>query len=379
MTGWVGTSSGRKQIEEIYVGTASGRKQVQKAFVGTASGNKVWYERTSALAVTATASRWDIVNVAWGASATVTVTRDGVQVWSGTAASWSDTGRNPSTKYTYVVRASNGAEGTATVTTPSLSSTLSATAASSSQINLSWTQPSGLTGWVLRSSIGQVGTYGASTLSASHTGLAASTAYNYAIDAVRGTQVWQNVGYTATTTKAPTIQQKVATLGASSSGSYSGNTGAKRTDTSNFYSGYYSGTWGQQGSAFMFAIPGDLRNCVSVDKVEISIQNVHSYSNGGVTQHLAVSHTQTAGSSWPGATGAFGGRATAKGGWYGGAEWVDITRDVEPTFGDTVAENFRVRGAWGICLVAPSSAQGYYSYWSSSGMRLRITYTVKTG
>ena len=249
---------------------------------------------------------------------------------------------------------------------------LSASAAAWNQINLSWNNVGEGATYVLKR--GSTTIYTGSGLSKADTGLSASKAYSYTIEAKSGSTVLSTDAASASTPARPTTT-KTVTLSAASSGSYTGSNALRAT--SSRYSGYYSSSQGQQKSSFHFAIPAEVRNCVAITKVEFSCRNSHSYNNSGVTQYLAITHTSSAGSTFPGSTGLFGGRFSNKGGWYGNAEWVNITNDREPTFNDTVAGNFRSRGAWGIVLAAPSSSQAYYSYWQA-GARLRITYRVYT-
>jgi len=251
---------------------------------------------------------------------------------------------------------------------------LTATAVSTSRIDLSWTNVgAGVTYTVKR---GASVIYTGTGLAKQDTGLAASTTYNYSITAKIG-NVTVSTATASAKTAAATTQTKTVTLNPSSSGSYLGN-GNLRNTTSRYSGNYTPGSNGTQKSSFHFAIPAEVRNCVRIDKVEFSVRNSHTYGNS-VTQYLAVTHTSAAGATWPGSTGVFGGRSTKTGDWYGsnGTEWVDITADKEPTFNATVAENFRVKNAYGICLVSKDGTIGYYSYWQSSA-RLRLTYTIRT-
>jgi len=251
---------------------------------------------------------------------------------------------------------------------------LTAVPASTSRIDLSWTDAGAGLSYVLKR--GSTTIYTGTGLSKADTGLAADTAYTYLLEARSGSTVLSSDTATARTL-VPTTQQKTVTLSPASAGSYYGNN-TRRSTAGPYYSGNYTpGSNGKQKSSFHFAVPADVRNCVSVDKVEFSVRNSHTYS-GSVAQSIAVTHTQTAGASWPGGTGAFGARTTAKGGWWGNAQWQNITSLVDPTLRTTVADNFRVRNAWGIQLVAPSDDLALYSYWASGTAQLRITYTVRT-
>ena len=98
------------------------------------------------------------IDVSWTASATGPVTAYELQrqdpggamttVFTGTATNFPDTGRNPATQYSYQVRACNGAlcsaytsavSATTPGQTPSAPTGLTATAASATQIDVSWT------------------------------------------------------------------------------------------------------------------------------------------------------------------------------------------------------------------------------------------------
>jgi chitodextrinase len=130
------------------------------------------------------------------------------QVGTPTASSYNDTGLIGSTNYSYRVRAVDAAgnlggySGTASATTlatsdtqpPTAPSNLSATALSSSQINLTWTASTdnvGVTGYRVErcqaagcSTFAQVGT--PTTTSYSDAGLTASTSYSYRVRATDG-------------------------------------------------------------------------------------------------------------------------------------------------------------------------------------------------
>ncbi|HEV2193848.1 MAG TPA: fibronectin type III domain-containing protein [Nitrosopumilaceae archaeon] len=143
---------------------------------------------------------------------------------------YSDTGLSPSTAYTYRVSAINSAgtsqpSNTASATTPSAATApqpptgLTATAASSSQINLSWTAPannggSAITGYKIERSNNTGTTW--STLVAntasitttySNTGLAAGTPYTYRVSAINsiGTSQPSNTASATTTAKSAGI------------------------------------------------------------------------------------------------------------------------------------------------------------------------------
>jgi chitodextrinase len=172
--------------------------------------------------LSATAASSSQINLSWTASTDdVGVTgyriyRDGVYLKEVATTSTSDTELASSTTYTYTVSAVDAAgnessqsdEASATTedppdeTPPSTPTGLSATAASSSQINLSWTASTdnvGVTGyWVYRGGSFLKEVVGTST---SDTGLSANTSYTYAVLAVdaAGNQSGLSTSASATT------------------------------------------------------------------------------------------------------------------------------------------------------------------------------------
>jgi hypothetical protein len=334
------------------------------------------------MAASATATSWDSVTVSWtapGAGAdSYRVLRNGTEIYSGADLQTIDAGRDPATAYSYTVEAIRGGTlfqtAQAEATTPAYpAASLNASATAYNSVSLSWTALDGSadTARLKRSS---TTIYTGAGTSHTDSGRSASTTYSYTLTHERSGLVLATATDSAATPARPTTT-KTVTLSPSSAGSYNGS-GSRRNTGGPYYSGRYSSTWGRQQSAFHFAIPADVRNCIAIDKVEFAVQNDHSYSNGGVTQHIAISHTQTAGSTIPGSTGLFGAKATSKDGWWGGSQWQNITNLKDPTFNATVAENFRSKGAWGIHLKAPNDDIGYYSYWRAAGVQLRITYRI---
>jgi hypothetical protein len=132
------------------------------------------------------------INLTWTASTGSPtgyyVYRNGAKVGSPSTNSYSDTGLAAATQYSYYVAAYNsyGTSGDSstiyvTTQTPAAPTNLQGNAASSSQINLTWTASSGATGYEVFRDGAQVGT--PSTNSYSDTGLAASTQYSYYVTA----------------------------------------------------------------------------------------------------------------------------------------------------------------------------------------------------
>ena len=357
------------------------RAMLAGTVVARASAAAVTSPRTP-MTVQVSAPRWDRVAVSWtdpaGGATSYRVRLGTVVAWQGTGTSTTLELLNPATAYSVTVEALRGTDvvGSAagSATTPAYPAVgLSATPVSQSQINVAWQPLDGSADRVtLLRSTGQT-LYQGTGVGYADAGRVSGTRYDYRLNVERAGAVLA-AGTAAATTPLPPQTTVTVTLNPSSSGSYQG-TGARRTDTSNYYAGQYDSTRGLQKSAWAFSIPPNLRNCIRVDRVEFSVRNLHSYNNGGVTQHIALTHTQTAGGTWPGSTAAFAPRATAKGGWWGNGQWQDITNEAVPTTGGTVASNFRIN-AWGVCLVAPSTAIGYYSYWTTA--QLRVTYTHAT-
>jgi hypothetical protein len=183
---------------------------------------------------------------------------------------------------------------------------------------------------------------------------------------------------------------KVYEENSTNASSYDGDGDIRYGNGGPYYSGYYSGNWGRQRSAFFFNIPAAVRWCRGgIQRVLFSIQNTHSFNGSGVWQHIAITHTASdRWGTWPGSTGWFGSNHAKKGGWWGDPRalvdqnsrwWVDITnyQSTSPAHmnGVTVARHIREFGATGICLIAPDDSQGYYSYWAHNA-RLRIEYSV---
>lgn len=144
--------------------------------------------------LTATAASTSQINLQWNASAGATgytVLRDGTQIGTGTAPSFTDTGLAAGTKYTYTVRATNAAgssgdcaavSATTKVAAPAAPTGLSAVVAGAGKVVLSWTSAAGADSYmVLRDGV-QVGL--AAAASYTDAGLAAATKYTYTVKAV---------------------------------------------------------------------------------------------------------------------------------------------------------------------------------------------------
>ncbi len=172
------------------------------------------------------------INLAWTAStdnvgvAGYRVFRNGSQIGTTATTSYADTGLAPSTKYSYTLAAYDSAgnvsaqSATATATTlpdttaPSVPTNLSATAVSSSQINLAWTASTdnvGVAGYRVFRNGAQIGTTTATSYT--DTNLAASITYSYAVAAydASGNVSAQSAPVNATTFPLDTVPPSVPT------------------------------------------------------------------------------------------------------------------------------------------------------------------------
>jgi len=171
--------------------------------------------------LTATAASQTVVNLAWTASTDNTgvngykVFRNGAQIATSIAPSYSDTTCSAGTAYSYTVSAydsvaNNSAQSTvANVTTPSgdtqapsVPTNLAATATSATSVNLTWTASTdnvGVTGYKIYRGGTQVGT--SATTSFSNTGLTQLTTYTYTVSAydAAGNNSAQSTSANATT------------------------------------------------------------------------------------------------------------------------------------------------------------------------------------
>jgi chitodextrinase len=154
--------------------------------------------------LTASAVSSSQINLSWAASSDnvgvsgYRVFRDGAQIATTSATSFPDAGLSPSTTYSYTVAAFDAAgnlsaqSGPASATTPAAVDTtppsvptgLTASAVSSSQINLSWAASSdkvGVSGYRVFRDGAQIATTSATSFP--NTGLSPSTTYSYAVAA----------------------------------------------------------------------------------------------------------------------------------------------------------------------------------------------------
>src|SRR4030042_595233 len=226
--------------------------------------------------------------------------------------SYQNTGLTASTTYYYHVHAYNTAGDSAasntdsattqsSVTIPTAPSSLSATAASSSQINLTWADnSSNETGFKIdraTSSTGpwsQIATVGANVKTYSNTGLSASTTYYYHVHAYNtpGDSAASNTD-NATTQSSVTIPTAPSSLSASAASSSQIN--LSWTDNSSNETGFKidratssSGPWSQ--IATVGANATSYQN-TGLTASPTSYYNVHAYNTGGDS---AASNTDNA-------------------------------------------------------------------------------------
>src|SRR5215469_5030273 len=149
-----------------------------------------------------------------GGAITYTVTRNGTQIATGVSGtSFKDTGLTASTTYTYTVVAVNSAGSSAAASTsattagecstPTAPTNVTATAVSTSEIDLSWTASTGPScGGAITYNVTRNGTQiatGVSTTSLKDTGLAPATTFNYSVVAVNSAGTSGPVAVSATT------------------------------------------------------------------------------------------------------------------------------------------------------------------------------------
>jgi C1A family cysteine protease/predicted secreted protein len=219
-----------------------------KYYVGYSANYVVYNSSTPPAAptgLTATAASYNQINLSWTDNATnetgfkIERSPDGatwtqIGTTAANVAAYSDTGLAASTTYYYQVRAYNGTADSAytdiaSTTTqplpapPLAPSSLAATAASSSQINLTWVDSDTETGFKIERCTGvgctnftQIATVGANVTSYSNTGLTASTSYSYQVRAYNagGDSGYSNTA-TAVTQAAPVVPNAPTNLVAS--------------------------------------------------------------------------------------------------------------------------------------------------------------------
>lgn len=270
--------------------------------------------------------------------------------------------------------------------------TLAAVPLSTSQVRLTWTAPgAGADSYRLRRGTAQV--YTGPALTFTDSGLPAGTAFTWTVDALRGGVVVSTATATASTLPV-VIENRFVSLSAVSSASFNG-AGANRGVANIFY-GQFSGTHGNQRSLWSFSIPADVRNCVAIDRIDIAVFNEHHFQGGGNSVSLVVHHGAFQGgfpAQFPGSSGEllFNGAVwrpmARRNAWLdAGANdggWMTNCQGLAAAGRATLAEEFRVGGAHGLGLLAPSAAQAHYGYGQGAAQanrpQIRIWYRVRVG
>lgn len=256
--------------------------------------------------------------------------------------------------------------------------TLTATPVAWNRIDLSWTTAAPNATYTLKA--GNTTIYTGKGTTYSHTGLSGGKQYTYTlISSVEGNTVTATAS--ATTPVRPTTTTTV-TLTAIAAGSYREQNLALRTTGTCFY-GRWDGTWGYQRSLVVFNIPANVRNCISVNKVEFAwYNNHHNYVSGGrVSMVVHHRYFTSAPAVFPGSTGALlsGGQQVRyladRNSWIGGVagNYVDIT-NLNASGRAPVREEFRTGGAVGLGLIWAYTGQAGYGY-AENTPQLRLTYT----
>ena len=198
--------------------------------------------------------------------------------------SYQNTGLTAATTYQYRVRAyntagnsgySNTASATTTVTLPAAPSSLTATAASSTQINLAWTDNSNNEdGFSIErcqdagcSNFAEIATVGANVVSYQNTGLTAATTYQYR---VRAYNTAGNSGYSNTASATTTVTLPAAPSALTATAASSTQINLAWTDNSNNEDGFSIERCQDAG-------------CSTFTEIATVAANVVSYQNTGLT------------------------------------------------------------------------------------------------
>jgi hypothetical protein len=214
-----------------------------------------------------------------------------------------------------------------------------------------------------------------------HRGLSGGVYYAYRVDAFSGGTKIAEAHSNATTPAKPQPQfvQKVWQGAAVEAASYTGSNALR--GRSPLYYGYYSSNQGTQKSQVRFAIPGEIRNCVSVDRVELRWWNQHTYLGTGGRVSI-VGHHNPSLSTYGGNTGPLLERdgsqvrwPAPRANWINSTEWFDLGW-LTSAGRYSVAEEIRIHGLHGFGLVAADGGQNGYGYASADPI-LKVTYTVR--
>ena len=204
-------------------------------------------------------------------------------------------------------------------------------------------------------------------------------------------QVWDGGSWSQGGPSSGGLEERTVELRAVSSASYEGN-GLLRARDSLCYHGRFDNTYGVQKSLWTFNVPPDVRGCVTVGSVEMSVMMKHMYSLSapgtvGVVLHSGA-YQASPPAMWPAVSGVIGTWPGYRGQWLSGQRWIPIGSRIVPgsgfSAGLTVAESFRAAGAQGLGLWTTSTSPNDYGYadgdpGSAEGPGLRVRYTVRTG
>lgn len=391
----------------VYDGTAWRQAQPGGLTVSTPTGNKTanagWvYDGTtwrqfwpSAVPVVLNGSStiWDTVNLSWNQTApgaTFIVKRGGTVIYNnGTGLSVSDPGRVPSTAYVYTIEAYLGgvltSTATKTVTTPAHAFSASAAALNWSTIRVSWTDNNqgSISHYHLWKDNADAGYVTGDNRYWDSTGLAASSTHHYHVTGHRTPgedippQIWTG---NVSTPARPTVQKTYESVRAQYA-SYHEN-GSNRGSAELYY-GWYSTNWGVQKSQARWDFPADMRNCISIDSIQLRWWNQHHFLVSGGVVGMSVHHNTNLGGSYGGSTGSLrlggtGGSvynwAAPRGSWISGSEW--FHHNDTWTDRTTVREEFRVMGAQGFELrTNQGGSQNGYGY-ASNDVIIKVVYTT---
>jgi hypothetical protein len=187
----------------------------------------------------------------------------------------------------------------------------------------------------------------------------------------------------------PAAVHKLVELEAFASASY--NQSGQNRAVGECYYGYTSSVHGLQKSLWIWDIPADVRNCVSIDRIDVRVYNIHAYLNSGGSTGLVVHHGTTLPQGFPGSTGIlqYNGQnwliGTPKPGYMSqdGSGWMTNIHVLSAPGRTSLAEEFRVNGAWGMGLASPSTSTNHYGYAAGAGAApgqkpaIKIWYTTR--
>lgn len=333
-------------------------------------------------ALTATAVSTTQINLSWTASAssgvTYTVYSGGAVVTSGlSGTSYAVTGLTPTTSYTYTVvavsstgtsTASNPASATTqTPQPPAAPSSLTASAVSTTQINLSWaaSATSGVT-YTLYSGASTVAS-GLIATSFAVTGLTPSTAYSYTVVAVstNGTSTPSNVASATTLSATAVAPAAPYGLSASTNSASQINLNWQPSSTSGVtytvYVGTVSGATSTVVASNVLGQSYSVTGLVDATTYYFTVKAVSSAGGQSAASNQASSTTQTLPSTPPA-----GLSATAV-----SASQIDLTWNAVPNKGATCAVYYgTTSGAENTVLASGLSGTSY----SASGLAASTTY-----